>query len=200
MHTPHCISTHTLRNVARLAFLAIAVCVSAGCRQIAPAGAAIEGSATPSAGASQPSLPNGSAAEPAPAAPAQALGVASGSGTSQGGPGQGGANGKPPAECVSPLSEFCKLSYRRPMCDLIQQSIKNPDVLKDRSFFPHEVGTCGPYRYTKWGDGHESHLSFFDADDTLVAVETQYDHIDERCEGKEYYGAPVRCSRVSTKK
>ena len=86
------------------------------------------------------------------------------------------------------------------MCDLIQKSIKNPEVLKERSFFPYEVGTCGPYRYTKWGDGYESHLSFFDADDTLVAVETQYDHIDERCEGKEYYGPPVRCSRVSTKK
>lgn len=200
LHTARCISTHTPWNAARLTFLAIADCVSAGCRQIAPAGAPTDGSATQSASSSQPSLPNGSAAQPTPAAPAQALAVASGNGTSQGGPGHGGANGEPPAECVRPLSEFCDASYRRPMCDLIQQSIKNPDVLKERSFFPYEVGTCGPYRYTKWGDGHESHLSFFDANDTLVGVETQYDVIDERCEGKEYYGAPVRCSRVSTKK
>ena len=110
------------------------------------------------------------------------------------------ADRTPPAACIQPLAAFCELSYRQPMCDLIHQSIKNPEVLKDRSFFPYEVGTCGPYRYTKWGDGHESHLSFFDANDQLVAVETEYDHIDEQCEGKEYYGEPVRCSRVSTKK
>jgi len=141
----------------------------------------------PSAGSSQPSLPDGAAA------PAQGLRAAKDAS-------QGGANGEPPADCVRPLSELCELSYRRPMCDLILQSIKNPQVLKEQSFFPYEVGTCGPYRYTHWGDGHESHLSFFDADDKLVAVETQYDRIDEQCKGKEYYGTPVRCSRVSTKR
>ena len=106
----------------------------------------------------------------------------------------------PPAGCIRPLKEFCELSYRQPMCNLIQQSIKQPDILKDRSFLPYDVGTCGRYRYTKWGDGYETHLSFFDDNDKLVAVQTQYDRIDETCKGKEYYGTPPLCRKISSKK
>jgi hypothetical protein len=99
------------------------------------------------------------------------------------------------AECTSPLKELCTPRYRTHACDVIRKSVEDPSIFKKERFFHAEFGTCGDFRYTYFGDGFESYLSYYDERGELKSVRVSYDVISPPCMGQEYLGEPIECSR-----
>ena len=104
-----------------------------------------------------------------------------------------------PAECIRPLKELCNERYRGHACDVIRKSVEDPTIFKKERFFHAEFGTCGDFRYTYFGDGYESYLSYYDKRGELKGVRVSYDVIRPPCMGQEYLGEPIECSREAGK-
>jgi hypothetical protein len=99
------------------------------------------------------------------------------------------------AECISPLKELCTAGYRAHACDVIRKSVEDPSIFTKERFVHAEFGTCGDFRYTYFGDGFESYLSYYDERGELKGVRVSYDVISPPCMGQEYLGEPIECSR-----
>jgi hypothetical protein len=98
-----------------------------------------------------------------------------------------------PAECIVPLKELCTPAYRARACNVIQESVKDPSTLK--GYFNGEFGTCGDFRYTRFGGGGEGFLNYFDKRGELKGVRVTYDFDPPPCFGKRHFGEPIECTR-----
>ena len=97
-------------------------------------------------------------------------------------------------ECISPLKELCTARYRAHACDVIRKSVTDPRIFEKWRFFRTDFGTCGEYRYTYFGNGSESYLSYYDKRGELKGVRVTYDFDPPPCFGKRYFGEPIECS------
>lgn len=100
-----------------------------------------------------------------------------------------------PAECISPLKELCTERYQQHACSVIRKSVEDPSIFRTERFFHADFGTCGDFRYTDFGDGYESYLSYYDKGGELKGVRVSYDVISPPCMGKQYFGEPIECTR-----
>jgi hypothetical protein len=104
-----------------------------------------------------------------------------------------------PAECIVPLEKLCPSKYNDRECDLIRESVKDPSIFEKGRFFRTEFGTCGEFRYTFFGNGYVSYLSFYDKRGDLKGVLNSSDHVSPPCMGKFFFGEPIECSREAGK-
>ena len=161
----------------------------------APRGGAPEASATPMAVRSAGATTADSAGSGTPSQPDPSTVKASGNAMPAAAPEKPAV----PAECIRPLKELCTERYREHACDVIRKSVEDPTIFKNERFFHAAFGTCGDFRYTYFGDGYESYLSYYDKRGELKGVRVSYDVIRPPCMGQEYLGEPIECSREAGK-
>jgi len=160
-----------------------------------PPNAAPEASAKPMAVRSAQATTADSAGSGTPSQPAPSTVEASGDAAPAAAP----EKPRIPAECIRPLKELCTERYREHAGDVIRKSVEDPSIFKKERFFHAEFGTCGDFRYTYFGDGYESYLSYYDKRGELKGVRVSYDVRSRPCMGKEYLGEPIECSQEAGK-
>ena len=160
-----------------------------------PPNAAPEASATPTAPISAGATTADLAGSGTPSQPAPSTVEASGNALPAAAPEKPAV----PAECIVPLEKLCPAKYRDRECDLIRESVKDPRIFEKGRFFRTDFGTCGEFRYTFFGNGYVSYLSFYDKRGELKGVRQSSDMISPPCMGMVFFGEPIECSKEAGK-
>jgi hypothetical protein len=107
--------------------------------------------------------------------------------------------------CRAPLGLYCDdnpqplpLAFKANPCPGYEQALRRAKEWEP--LLEAAAGTCGGLKWVKWSSGFGGETSYFDAKDTLVAVETWADY-NGACARKSptlVYGTRPRCDQVKT--